>query len=169
MRPTRPQSGPRSGTRSGPRSGPRGAGAPRARRASRLAAIAAGLAATLASAALAPAAAQDSGFLEVFVNHAKVVKLAEPAATIIIGNDDIADATVKDATTLVVTGRRFGTTNLVILDVDGEPIVDERVVVRKDEGQSVRLFRSGGGGVAATELQCSPICALSNSPGMDGG
>ena len=128
----------------------------------------------------APAAAQETDRLEVFVNHAKVVKLAEPAATIIIGNDGIADATVKDATTLVVTGRRFGTTNLVILDVDGEPIVDERVVVRKDEGQSVRVFRrnnsddagifsageSDEAGVIVEELQCSPLCALTRAPGM---
>lgn len=127
---------------------------------------AAALVATLAVTAGAPAAAQEADRLEVFINHAKVVKLAEPAATIIIGNDEIADATVKDATTLVVTGRQFGTTNLVILDVDGEPIVDERVVVRKDEGQSVRLFRRDEGGVRALELQCSPICALSPSPGM---
>ena len=126
------------------------------------------LAAVAAIAPAVPAAAQEGGegqFLEVFVNHAKVVKLAEPAATIIIGNDGIADATVKDATTLGVTGRQFGTTNLVILDVDGEPIVDERVVVRKDEGQSVRLFRPAGGGIDTLELQCSPVCALSGAPG----
>ena len=126
----------------------------------------AGATAICAASAVPPAAAQDAPFLEVFINHAKVVKLAEPAATIIIGNDGIADATVKDATTLVVTGRRFGTTNLVILDVDGEPIVDERVVVRKDEGESVRMFRPGGTGIEALEMQCSPICALTSSPGM---
>ena len=131
----------------------------------RAAAFAAAIASAIAS--TAPAAAQEGPFLEVFVNHAKVVRLAEPAATIIIGNDGIADATVKDATTLVVTGRRFGTTNLVILDVDGEPIVDERVVVRKDEGQSVRLFRPGDGGIVSLEVQCSPICALSRAPGME--
>ena len=111
------------------------------------------------------AGAQESR-LELFINHAKIVKLAEPAATVVIGNDAIADATVKDATTLVLTGRQFGTTNLVILDVDGEPIVDERVVVRKDEGESVRMFRPGGTGIEALEMQCSPICALTSSPGM---
>ena len=107
-----------------------------------------------------PAVAQESR-LEVFLNHAKVVKLAEPASTVIIGNDQIADATVKDATTLVLTGRAFGTTNLVILDENGEPIVDERLVVREDEGDTVRLFRPTENGVNLATLNCSPICALS--------
>ena len=126
----------------------------------------AALAAVTVAAATLPALAQEERRLEVFVNHAKVIKLAEPAATIIIGNDGIADATVKDATTLVLTGRRFGTTNLVVLDTDGEPIVDERVVVRKDEGSSVRVFRPSEEGVVAMEMQCSPTCALTPAPGM---
>ena len=116
--------------------------------------------AALLLALAAPAAAQEADRLEVFVNHAKIVKLAEPAATVIIGNDAIADATVKDATTLVLTGRAFGSTNLVILDADGEPIVDERVVVRQDEGETVRLFRPGLSPVA---IPCSPVCVITGS------
>ena len=108
------------------------------------------------------ASAQESR-LELFVNHAKVIKLAEPAATVIIGNNEVADATVKDAVTLVLTGRRFGTTNLVILDQDGEPIVDERLVVRKDEGETVRVINPAeGGGTAINEFSCSPVCVLSD-------
>ena len=110
-------------------------------------------------------AAQDSR-LELFVNHAKIIKLAEPASTVIIGNNEIADATVKDALTLVLTGRQFGTTNLVILDETGEPIVDERLVVRKDEGDSVRVFSADEEqGVIVQELSCAPICALNVESG----
>ena len=115
----------------------------------------------------ASTAAQESR-LELFVNHAKIIKLAEPASTVIIGNNAIADATVKDALTLVLTGRQFGTTNLVILDEDGEPIVDERLVVRKDEGDTLRVFsptEGGGGGIEVDELACSPVCALDKSGG----
>ena len=113
----------------------------------------------LLCAALAPAHAQE-GRLELFLNHAKIVKLAEPASTVVIGNDEVADATIKDATTLVLTGRAFGTTNLVILDENGEPIVDERLVVRKDEGDTVRVFSAAEGGLGLIELNCAPICAL---------
>ena len=131
------------------------------------AAIAALFAALAVPALLAaPAAAQDADRLEVFVNHAKIIKLAEPAATVIIGNDAIADATVKDATTLVLTGRAFGSTNLVILDPDGEPIVDERVVVRQDEGETVRLFRPG---VPPVAVPCSPVCVITDGGTGDDG
>ena len=128
------------------------------------------LAAVLAVLA-APAAAQeaDAAGLELFVNHAKIVKLAEPAATVVIGNDSIADATVKDATTLVLTGRAFGSTNLVILDAEGEPIVDERLIVRKDEGQTVRVFRPGENDVQFSEVFCAPVCAIAPSIQQGGG
>ena len=63
------------------------------------------------------------------MNQAKIVKLARPADTIVVGNPAIADAAVQDASTIVLTGKGFGVTNLVILDGDGNPIVDEQVTV----------------------------------------
>ena len=60
--------------------------------------------------------------IHVVLNQAKIVKLSQPAATVIIGNPEIADATVRDSRTLVLTGRGFGQTNLVILDRAGNPI-----------------------------------------------
>ena len=61
--------------------------------------------------------------IRVMLNHAKIIKLSHAAATVIIGNPEIADATVRDSQTLVLTGRGFGQTNLVILDAGGNPIV----------------------------------------------
>ena len=118
----------------------------------------------------APAMAQE-GRLELFLNHAKIIKLAEPASTVIIGNNEIADATIKDALTLVLTGRQFGSTNLVILDEGGEPIVDERLIVRKDEGDTVRVFSPNvtGNGITIDEIACAPLCALQeDGSGTDG-
>ena len=127
-------------------------------------------AALLAATAFAAPASAQEGRLELFVNHAKIVKLAEPAATVVIGNDRIADATVKDATTIVLTGRQFGTTNLVILDENGEPIVDERLIVRKDEGDTVRVVSPGAeGGIEFRELYCAPLCAIGETDNDDEG
>ena len=41
------------------------------------------------------------------MNQAKIVKLARPADTIVIGNPAIADASVQDASTIVLTARGF--------------------------------------------------------------
>ena len=75
------------------------------------------------------------------MNQAKIVKLARPADTIVVGNPAIADASVQDASTIVLTGKGFGVTNLVVLDVDGNPIVDEQVTVVRQTASSVRVYR----------------------------
>lgn len=102
---------------------------------------------------LQPAFAQDE-ILRVSMNHARVLRLDRPVSKVIVGNSKVADATVADATTIVLTGRSFGTTNLVLLDADGNPIVDERILVSIDEGNTVRVFRQ----TERTVLSCTPNC-----------
>ena len=46
--------------------------------------------------------------IEVTMNQAKIVKLSRPADTIVVGNPAIADASVQDASTIVLTGKGFG-------------------------------------------------------------
>ena len=112
--------------------------------------------ACLAFAALAgsaPAALADAG-IQVVMNQAKIVKLARPADTIIVGNPAIADASVQDASTIVLTGKGFGVTNLVVMDSDGAPIVDEQVYVTRQDASSVRIYRRAD----VQTLSCTPRC-----------
>ncbi|MBN7807533.1 Flp pilus assembly protein, secretin CpaC [Agrobacterium rosae] len=109
---------------------------------------------TVLIATSAPIMAADNDMLRVSMNHARVLKLDRPVSKVIIGNSKVADATVADATTIVLTGRSFGTTNLVLLDAEGNAIVDERVLVSIDEGNTVRVFRQ----TARTVLSCTPNC-----------
>lgn len=116
-------------------------------------------AARLASAALilvssAATAVADEPLMRVYMDHARVLRLDRPVSKVIIGNDKVADATVADAKTIVLTGRSFGTTNLVLLDADGNAIVDERILVSIDEGNTVRVFRQTN----RTVLSCTPNC-----------
>jgi Flp pilus assembly secretin CpaC len=92
--------------------------------------------------------------IKVVLNHARIVKLSQPAATVIIGNPEIADATVRDARTLVLTGRGFGQTNLVILDAGGNPILDERIAVSRENGSALRIYRQA----EIETLSCEPYC-----------
>lgn len=96
----------------------------------------------------------DEGILRVYMDHARVLKLDRPVSKVIIGNAKVADATVADAQTIVLTGRSFGTTNLVLLDAQGNAIVDERILVSIDEGNTVRVFKS----TARSVLSCTPNC-----------
>ena len=92
--------------------------------------------------------------IEVVMNQAKIVKLTRPADTIVIGNPDIADASVQDASTVVLTGKGFGVTNLVILDTDGNPIVDEQITVTRHAAKTVRIYRRS----QIQTLSCTPYC-----------
>jgi Flp pilus assembly secretin CpaC len=118
----------------------------------KLAKIVVGLSVIL-SGSLQPVFAQED-ILRVSMNHARVLRLDRPVSKVIVGNSKVADATVADATTIVLTGRSFGTTNLVLLDAEGNPIVDERILVSIDEGNTVRVFRQ----TERTVLSCTPNC-----------
>ena len=92
--------------------------------------------------------------LEVIVDRARVVRIAKPADTVIVGNPSIVDATILDARTLVLTGRLFGVTIIIVLDADGDPIVDETVVVKGEETNLVHVYRQAN----RETLACAPVC-----------
>lgn len=116
--------------------------------------------ALLLSAGATAASDKNDDLIRVFMNHARVLKLDRAVAKVIIGNSDVADATVADSKTIVLTGRSFGTTNLVLLDSTGNAILDERVLVSIDEGNSVRVFRQ----TERSVYSCTPNCEKNSSP-----
>ncbi|MFD1744610.1 pilus assembly protein N-terminal domain-containing protein [Rhizobium helianthi] len=105
---------------------------------------------------LAATAQETAGILRVYMNQARILKLDRPVSKVIIGNAQVADATVADPKTIVLTGRAFGATNLVLLDAEGNAIADERILVSIDEGNTVRVFRQTDRSV----LSCTPNCEL---------
>lgn len=114
-----------------------------------------GGAAIALTAVLSTASTVSAGALiEVVMNEAKIVKLARDADTIVIGNPEIADASVQDPKTIVLTGKGFGTTNIVVLDNAGEPIVDERIVVMRSDVSTMRIYRRD----TVSTLSCTPVC-----------
>jgi Flp pilus assembly secretin CpaC len=90
----------------------------------------------------------------VIMNQAKIVKLSRAADTVIVGNPAIADAAIQDASTVVLTGKGFGTTNFVVMDADGNAIVDELVMVARSDANTMRIYR----GVDIQTLSCTPYC-----------
>lgn len=104
-------------------------------------------------ASFAPAGAEEGGVI-VMTDRAKVFRIDTPADTVIVGNPAIADVTMHDRNTVVVTGKLFGTTNLVILDRNAEPIIDEVITVRPSDSGLVTVQRNG----ARFSYSCSPVC-----------
>lgn len=92
--------------------------------------------------------------ISVSVNMARILRINSPAATVIIGNPGIADVTIQDAQTLILTGKNYGRTNLIILDAVGNPVADTLVdVVQPQSGHVTMYF-----GASRTTLTCEPVC-----------
>ena len=99
-------------------------------------------------------AAGNQKSVVVTVDQAKVYRIPRPAATIIVGNPAIVDAAIEDEQTLVLTGRSFGVTNLIVLDAEGSAVVDQPVVVRGSETNTVRIYRRD----SRETFACAPVC-----------
>jgi Pilus formation protein N terminal region len=102
----------------------------------------------------AQADAAKSGVIEILADHAKIHRLPRAAATIIIGNPLIADVSVEGGKLLVITGKSYGTTNLIALDEDGKEIVHFNLYV-KTSGIRKLTLQKGTGRVSYT---CAPRC-----------
>ena len=87
------------------------------------------------------------------IDRAKVLRLSAPAKTIVIGNPSIADATVYDQTTIILTGKSFGETNVIIIDADGK-IVHEKSL-RVGAPDDVLVVNRGANQFT---YSCSPNC-----------
>lgn len=106
-------------------------------------------------------AASSSGAIILALDHARVMRMVGSVATVIIGNPAIADVAMPDPQTVVLTGKSYGETNMVMLDDVGNILAEQmlRVTVR---GQSlVSVYR----GVQRTTLTCSPTCEIRPTPG----
>jgi Flp pilus assembly secretin CpaC len=103
----------------------------------------------------APAAAlAESAPVTVKVNMARILRINAPASTVIIGNPGIADAAIQDPQTLVLTGKSYGQTNLIVLDSQGNPIADTLIEVVQEQAGLVTVYL----GERRTSLACEPVC-----------
>lgn len=120
-------------------------------------AISAGLAAAFSFAAHAAHVTVEAG-------KAKAIKLSENAESVIIGNPNIADVAVHNDKLLFVTGKSFGTTNLMIFDAQGNTIHSSDVVVTANATTWVSVKRAGEN----FTYDCSPSCRPTLSAGDNG-
>ncbi len=88
------------------------------------------LSAALLTTAVVGAAAARAETLSVAINSARLLRLPAQVATVVIGNPLIADASLQRGGVLVITGKGYGTTNLLALDRDGRVVLDKTVRVK---------------------------------------
>ena len=113
-------------------------------------------------AAVSPAQAD---ILTIRLDQAQIMQLPDRVATIVIGNPLIADATLQGGGILVVTGKGYGTTNLVALDRAGRVLLSHTVqVMGAGSDDMVVVYR----GVERETYSCASNCerriTLGDSP-----
>jgi hypothetical protein len=113
------------------------------------------IAALLVFGASKPAAAQNAGpDVTVLIDQASLLRLERPAAEIIVGNPSIADVSVQSGKVLVLTGKSYGQTNLMVMDADGRVMINRKLIVQDPRVGYVTLYR----GSARITLDCAPHC-----------
>lgn len=114
----------------------------------------------IVAAALGIGAASTGGFaqtgevIDITIDFAKILKIDRQPETIVIGNPGIADTTVGDEETLILTGKAAGTTNLIVFDKDGVEIMNAMLRVSSDIQQLTTVFY----GASRQTFSCSPVC-----------
>ena len=120
-----------------------------------------GLIAALSAALVQPAFSEET--VDLVIDFAKILQLKEPISTLIIGNPGIADATVQDDRTIVLTGKAAGMTNLIIINDDGEELANLLVRVASNVRRLTTVFY----GSKRQTLSCAPTCEQVISVGDD--
>ena len=115
--------------------------------------------------ALSSGSAQASDpIYQVDLNKTQILRLPAAAGSIVIGNPAIADVTAHSPTMIMVVGRGFGETNLIVLDRDGNTMVNADVQVTSiTPTNGIRLFN----GNSRRTYSCSPYCQPSPVLGDD--
>jgi len=102
-----------------------------------------------------PAAKAKPDTVTVSVDQAEVLKLPDRVATVIVGNPLIADAALQSGGILVITGKGYGTTNIVALDRDGQVVLDKAVEVLGASGTNLVVVYKG---TERETYSCAPDC-----------
>lgn len=92
--------------------------------------------------------------VDVVVDQAKIIKMPERVATIVVGNPLIADVTLQPGGMVIVTGKGYGSTNMIAMDRTGTVLADRSIQVEAPSDKMVTVFR----GIERESYSCTPVC-----------
>jgi Flp pilus assembly secretin CpaC len=101
----------------------------------------------------------------VSVDQTVPIRLTAAAHSVVVGNASVADVAVADPMTLLVTGKSFGSTNLVVLDREGRSIYTSAIAVAAS-GDANELTIIAGGKTQTFSCidKCRPTLRVTDDP-----
>jgi len=112
------------------------------------------LLAAVVFAAIAPQAVADEP-ISVHLDQARILKLPDRAATVVIGDPLIADLSIQPGGLAVVTGKAYGETNVVVLDKSSAVLMEKTIEVKGPDEPLVVVYR----GPTRQTYSCTPDCS----------
>lgn len=114
------------------------------------------------AAASAPAAAVAATAVPEFrvaIDQARALPSPGPVRGVVIGNPSIAGVSVQNDRLVFVTGRSYGSTNIILVG-DRGPIFQGRITVVSDESNAVIVTK----GAWSVRYDCTPECKRRPDP-----
>ena len=102
---------------------------------------------------LAPPTGAAAADIGIVLDQAKLVKLPDRVATVVIGNPLIADAAIQPGGLMVITGKGHGSTNIIALDRGGAVLMEKTIEV-VPQSDVVVVYR----GINRESYSCAPVC-----------
>lgn len=78
------------------------------------------------------------------------------AASVVVGNPNVADVTVVDSHTVFLQGKTLGQTDVVVLGEDGATLFQGSFLVAGPTANRVTVYR---GAKARADMSCAPGCS----------
>ena len=107
----------------------------------------------------AATAAQAASHVNVGLNQGLRLQVGGSAANVVIANPAIADVTVVDAHSVIILGKGYGTTQVMVLDSTGRLLMDSIVTVNAPAEGQMTVYR----GPLAQQYDCSPRCEVDSA------
>jgi hypothetical protein len=115
-----------------------------------------------------PSRAETATDVTVIADQARILSVNGSPSTVVVGNPMIADVSLQ-GDILAVHGRHFGSTNVIILDNQGNQLKALNVHVVRESDNNVVIFKGGNEGkyVGKFSYACAPNCESTLMPGDD--
>jgi len=107
---------------------------------------------------------------QIFVEASKSipVRINGAASSIVIGNKNIADVAVHNEGLLFITGKSYGTTNLLVFDKAGRQLFSSDVMVTTNSTNLVTINRAGQSYTYDCSPNCRAVLSIGDEPGHFG-
>ena len=100
--------------------------------------------------------------INVGADHARIVSVAGTPSAVVVGNPMFADVSVEQGV-IILHGRNFGATNVIVLDVDGNQLAAFDVNVTSAGDRNISVFKAGH----VFSSVCAPLCQYTLQTGED--